>query len=272
MKIDEILPEPVGIIPFLNAGKGPGSFYEDQIPVHLARSRQLPDGLSALVVTADLQGRERFHESGGRPIRLLGEVVPQRLIDEVLPNLGHSDPSNVGVILAGDFYTVPALDKRGGTGDVTSVWNAFGRDFAWVAGVAGNHDLFGPNRETRPSAFASHMHFLDEDIRTIDGLTLAGLGGIIGNPTKPQRRTEERYLAALSQLLAARPHVLILHDGPEGTEQGQPGNSRMNELLVMEPPGLVIRGHAHWSEPFSTTGTGLQILNVDARIVIIEAI
>jgi Icc protein len=271
MKIDEILPKPVCTIPFSNAGKGSGSFYEDHLPVHLARSRHLPDGLSAVVVTADLQGRERFQESGGQPIRLLGEVLPLRLIHDVLPGLGHSDPSQVGVVLAGDFYTVPTLDKRGGTGDVTSVWKAFGQDFKWVAGVAGNHDLFGPNRETRPAAFASHMHFLDEEIRTIDGLTLAGLGGIIGNPTKPHRRTQELYVAALSQLLAARPDMLILHDGPEGTQSGQSGNSWINELLELKPPGLVVRGHAHWSEPFATTCSGLQILNVDARVVIIEA-
>lgn len=272
MKIEEILPKPVHVIPFLNAGKGSGSFYEDQLPIHLARSRQLPHGLSAVVVTADLQGRERFQESRGQPIRLLGEALPQRLIEEVLPDLGHTDPAQVGVVLAGDFYTVPTLDKRGGTGDVSSVWRAFGQDFKWVAGVPGNHDLFGPNRETRPTAFASNMHFLDEEIRTISGLTLAGLGGIIGNPTKPQRRTEECYLAALSHLLAARPDVLILHDGPEGTLHGQPGNSWMNDIVERNPPSLVIRGHAHWSEPLATTSSGLQILNVDARVVIVEAI
>ena len=49
----------------------------------------------------------------------------------------------IGVLLAGDLYTVPALDRRGGSGDVTAVWRAFGDEFSWVVGVAGNHDTFG---------------------------------------------------------------------------------------------------------------------------------
>ena len=41
------------------------------------------------------------------------------------------------------------LDKRGGSGDVTGVWLAFADIFQWVAGVAGNHDTFGPDRIRR---------------------------------------------------------------------------------------------------------------------------
>ncbi|MBL8809552.1 MAG: metallophosphoesterase [Planctomycetaceae bacterium] len=269
MKIDEFLPDPVCIVPFLNAGKGSGGFHEDALPVHLARSRSLPDGVSAVVVTADLQGREKFSEAGGQPIRLLGEVLPQRLADDILPGLGLPNPSDIGIVLAGDFYTVPALDKRGGTGDVSSVWNAFAQRFSWVVGVAGNHDLFGPNGDSRPSRSASHVHFLDGESRTLGNKLFAGLGGIIGNPARPQRRTEDDYLTALDGLLSRCPDVLIMHDGPQGTQKGQPGNPRVNELAELTPPGLIIRGHAHWSHPVSTAGR-LQILNVDARVVIIE--
>jgi len=34
---------------------------------------------------------------------------------------------------------------------------------------------------------------------------------------------------------------------------------------------LVIRGHAHWKQPFVEFENGLQVLNVDARIVILTS-
>ena len=143
-------------IKYLNAGSGRSGFYEERLPIHHARVDALPVGLDAVVVTADLQGRERFQESPGGPPRLLGEALPLRLVQEILPEVGIHDPSRVAVWLAGDFYTVPALDKRGGTGDVSAVWRAFGDEFAWVAGVAGNHDTYGENSKARPR-FPAHL-------------------------------------------------------------------------------------------------------------------
>lgn len=267
-RIVQFEPVPIHEFRFLNAGRGSGDFYEDQLPVHHARVERLPEGLKALVVTADLQGRETFEDSGGRPLRLLGEVLPQRLIEEVLPELGLDDPLQVGALLAGDFYTVPALDKRGGTGDVSGVWNEFRQWFAWVAGVAGNHDVFGDQKKVQPDRF-DRMHFLEGDIAEIDGVRIAGLGGIIGKPTKPQRRTEEDYVRTLTSLLCGHPDILLMHDGPDGLENAQPGNSMIRNLLQEEPPGLVIRGHSHWSNPFAEFSCGLQVLNVDARVVVL---
>ena len=40
-----------------------------------------------------------------------------------------------GAILAGDLYSVPAADMRGGFGDVAPVWRAFADRFSWVTGV-----------------------------------------------------------------------------------------------------------------------------------------
>ena len=268
MKIVHFELAPIHEFQFLNAGRGSGDFYEDQLPVHHARVERLPGELKALVVTADLQGRETFEDSGGGPLRLLGEVLPQRLCEEVLPELGLDDPRQVAALLAGDFYTVPALDKRGGTGDVSGVWNEFRQWFAWVAGVAGNHDLFGDQKKVHPDRI-DRLHFLEGDIEVIDGLRIAGLGGIIGNPSKPQRRTEEDYFRTLSSLLRGRPDILLMHDGPDGLESAQPGNSMMRNLLEEEPPGLVVRGHSHWENPFAEFPSGLQVLNVDARVVIL---
>lgn len=142
MKIKDITP-PLVELPFLNAGRGPGGFYEDRLPIHQAIVDRLPRGLSAIVATSDLQGRERMRKSPTTPPRLLGEVLPDILVSRILPELDVPSEDKFGVILAGDFYTVPALDRRGGSGDVTEVWHAFADEFAWVAGVAGNHDTFG---------------------------------------------------------------------------------------------------------------------------------
>lgn len=268
MKIVSIENQPLCEIPFLNAGRGPGSFYEDRLPVHVAEVTGLPKTLEAIIATADLQGRERFAEAGGEPPRLLGETLPQHLCQEILPDLA-IDPAACGVILAGDFYTVPALDERGGSGDVTNVWRAFGEAFRWTAGVAGNHDLFGT--ACRPSRRLAHnLYYLDDDRITLDGCRIAGLGGIIGNPRRPQRKSEDAYLQSLLSLLAGAVDILVLHDGPDTSSPGFRGSPRVRELLETQAPSLVIRGHAHWSTPLAELPGGTQVLNVDARVAILR--
>jgi hypothetical protein len=268
MKIISFQAEPVFEFRYLNAGRGPGQFYEDRLPVHVARVDRLPEGLAALIATADLQGRERFEDSPGGPLRLLGEALPERLTREVLPALSLPETGRIGVLLAGDFYTVPALDKRGGSGDVTGVWRAFADDFAWVAGIPGNHDTFGEHPGRRPR-FPARMHYLDGDATEISGMRIAGLGGIIGNAARPHRRSEADYLATLRRLLVPRPDLVLMHDGPDGPDPGQRGLSQVREILQESEIGLVIRGHAHWPHLFAEFEAGLQILNVDARVVIL---
>lgn len=268
MKIVEFQSVPVFEFRYLNAGRGPGQFYEDRLPVHVARVDRLPDGMTALIATADLQGRERFEDSPGGSIRLLGEALPERLVTDVLPSLSLRETDRIGVLLAGDLYTVPALDKRGGTGDVTSVWRAFANCFAWVAGVPGNHDTFGEPPQRRPR-FPAGMHFLDGDVTGINGLRIAGLGGIIGRATRPNRRSENDYLATLRRLLTPLPDVLLMHEGPDGPVAGQRGLSQVRVILQEVGTVLVIRGHAHWPQPFVEFPNGLQVLNVDARVVVL---
>lgn len=162
MKILSIQSEPVVEIPFLNAGRRPGGYYVDSLPIYVATVDRLPVGCDAIVATAGLQGRETFpgnkHRRLQNGLRLLGEVLPEYLTDGVLRDLDVT-PERAGVFLAGDFYTVPALDKRGGSGDVTSVWQAFGDRFSRVVGVAGNHDTFGDARVSNPR-FSGNLHFL----------------------------------------------------------------------------------------------------------------
>jgi len=270
MRIIEFESKPFFVLPYLNAGHGAGGFYEEKLPFHEARVDRLPDGLSALIATADLQGRERFEDSPGGPIRLLGEALPRRLIDEILPSLSLHDPGRVGVLLAGDFYTVPNLDKRGGTGDVTSVWSAFAEGFAWVAGTPGNHDLWGESTQCRPRLSAG-AYLVDGEAKEIGGLRIAGLGGIIGKCSRPNRRSEAEYMQLLHQIVQSRPDILMMHDGPCGAAPDQRGLSRACEILRDSEMGLVMRGHAHWAQPLAEFADNLQILNVAERVVILMA-
>lgn len=270
MKILEMAESPLVELRYLNAGRGAGQFTEDPLPVHVARVDRLPRGVSAVVAAADLQGRERFRDSPGGPLRLLGEALPERLLHEVLPLAGVGKGEPVGAILAGDLYTVPALDARGGTGDVTPVWRAFSAAFEWVAGVAGNHDTFGDPPQKRPKLFGN-SHLLDGDVVEVGGLKIAGLGGIIGRPSRPNRRTEEDYVAVLENLILQSPDLLITHEGPCGTHADQRGLERLRGTVAGSGIGLLIRGHKHWETPVAELPCGLQILNVDARVVILTA-
>ena len=67
----------------------------------------------------------------------------------------------------------------------------------------------------------------------------------------------------------AGPHLLVLHEGPDGGEPGLRGKS-----TVRAAPGggrvRVICGHAHGDRPLVTLDFGPQLLNVDARVVLLE--
>ncbi|HUG68117.1 MAG TPA: metallophosphoesterase [Pirellulaceae bacterium] len=227
----------------------------------------LPDGMSAIIATGDLQGRECFRNEGGPP-RLLGEVLPLQLVDNILPQLSLAN-GRIGVFLAGDFYTVPTLDKRGGSGDVCDVWRAFGDQFDWVVGIAGNHDTFGPDPNATPR-FSGKLHYLDHSCVRIDGLNVAGLGGIIGAPNRMRRRTEDDFLRAIEDLLEEQPDILLMHDGPDAPSHGYRGSPLVRQLIELLRPALVVRGHVHWNEPFVELDGGVQVLNVDARVVILR--
>lgn len=260
--------EPHWQIPFLNAGKGQGGYYREMLPIHTAQVDELPEELDAIVVTADLQGRETFDSSRGQPLKLLGEVLPDLLEAKLLPELGF-DSQRCGAILAGDFYTVPLLDQRGGTGDVSPVWQAFGRCFQWAVGVAGNHDLFGD--KLHPSSrIANNVHVLDDDEAILSGLHIAGIGGIIGDPRRKQRKSDQQYRDCLQRRIHDQLDLLILHDGPDVPEQGLKGSPLVRLVLELLPPPLIIRGHCHWPTPLAQLPGGTQVLNVDGRVVILH--
>jgi predicted phosphodiesterase len=185
---------------------------------------------------------------------------------EKIPSL-----ASTGVVLAGDLDVRENLDCRGGSGDVLAVWKAFERRCRWAVGVAGNHDSFGskPRRGIDPGDLRRqpNIHFLDGSMVELDGLKIAGLSGIVGNPRRPFRRRESDYVDAVSKLRQSRPDILIWHDGPEVPQFGFQGNSAVREALEKERSMLVICGHSHWESPLALLNNGTQIVNVGGRVI-----
>ena len=268
MEIIQLPNQPVTTFRFLNAGRKPNNYFVDQIPVHWGQVDQLPDELDALVLTADLQGRECFEDrQHAGPIRLMGEVLHQRL-ESVLEDLGQLSFDKTGIVLAGDFYTYPDLRGRGGSGDVTSVWQSLANHFKWVVGVAGNHDKFGEN--TRPPNWGN-IHFLDGQRKQVSGIQFAGLSGIIGNPQKNFRRERDDYLEVLESIIRDPTEILVMHDGPDGGRPDCRGNPDIRQSIERFRPRLVVRGHCHWPIPLVDLCPQVQVINVDCRVVILTS-
>lgn len=265
MRVLSLEPDCLREIEYRNVA-GKGCVVSARLPVHVGWVSRLPEPLEGLLMASDLQGLEA-PPAAGEP-RLLGHLVAEAMA--ALADSGAIPPrSRVGVILAGDLHALP--HRRGGNGDVRSVWLAFRDHFRWVAGVPGNHDAFGQT----PAEFTEFcrtpgLFYLDGQARHADGLKLAGLGGIIGRPGKPFRKTQEQFLFSLETLLAGRPDVLVLHEAPALPALGLAGVEIVGACLEAYPPTLVVCGHKHWPQPLAALGHGGQVLNVDARVVLLK--
>lgn len=156
---------------------------------------------------------------------------------------------------------MPEANQRGGHGDVTTVWDAFAERFAWVAGVAGNHD------DTRNLRCDARVVLLDTDEVALDGLRIGGVGLIAGNPARPGRRAEDDQLERIEVIASLGVHLLVLHEGPSG-DDGQPGHPLIRNLVEQHRVPLTICGHTHWDEALAAHPAG-QILNVDTRVMVL---
>lgn len=265
MRISNLDPEPFYTIPFLNAARR-GGVVAETLAFLRGRVDALPDGVEALLATSDLQGVAPHPKFGGEAA-LLGEVVAEiyaKLADEGTV----AAVENTGVLLAGDYYSAPGGDKRGASGDVRDVWLAFASEYRWVVGVAGNHDRFGTERERRRFENEPDLHLLDSDVVDLDGLRVGGVGLIPGNPEKEGRRDEEEFYAAIDMVIDENPDVLLLHQGPRG-RRDQRGDVYVRDLLQTGISSLTICGHSHWDDPLAEIQGGPQVLNVDARVVVL---
>jgi hypothetical protein len=203
----------------------------------------LADELDAIVCCSDLQGV--LHG------KLLGVAVAELLVDlaerRVLP-----PSARTGIVLAGDLYSVPAANKRGGYGDVASVWEAFADRFPWIVGVAGNHD-----DTTNVVGLGTHVRVLDGDSVVVDGLCIGGVGRIIGNKQKPGRRdnssgSRTSWPRAATSSCCTRGHTATTAN----TATRQQGNSRRDRerpgpayRVRPLPLGKAARGASAWPDP-----------------------
>ena len=245
---------------YLNASSR-GSTEVERLPIGRGTlSHPLPGDLDALAICSDLQGIVPGPQ--GRS-ELLGKHVAAALA-ELAEGGAIPRAERIGVILAGDLFSVAAANKRGGYGDVSEVWGAFADEFAWVAGVAGNHDDV-----STVAALGEHVHLLDGGVVTLDGLRIGGVGGIIGNPRKPGRRGEADQLRTIEHVIGQGLDVLVVHEGPHGGD-GQRGNPMIRALIDAGAVRFTVCGHDHWRAPLASHDHG-QILNVDGRAIVLIA-
>jgi len=225
-----------------------------QLPFYKARVTALPEGLEAIVAVSDLQGREKDQ----RHNRLVGEAVAEELA--LLTELNEI-PSIGCVLLAGDLYDYPDCRKMGGTGDVTSVWNAFASISPQVIGVHGNHDT------VHEQSLVAHVSILDGHVQAMGNMQVGGVSGIIGREDKNQRKSKQQFIAALQSALKDITQVLLLHQGPNDPYLQQKGEPLIRDFLEHQGSALVIFGHCHWSTPLIDIGAN-QVLNVDQRLFV----
>ncbi|WP_338540362.1 metallophosphoesterase family protein [Paenibacillus tundrae] len=304
MRIITLQEHPIETFGYLNAVPG-GEVQAAQLPIYLGTISGLPKGMDALIVSSDLQGivplpyvREDAKITADSDVHispdissqdertlnmdedcLLGEMLPDyvRLLLEVeMPEI---DPNRVGVLLCGDLYA--RRGKRGASGNPVPVWLAFRDAFGWVAGVDGNHDLTdeaGAHRLHSDTA----IHYMDAPVvinasLPLDGLAssaasqplrVAGLGGIIGRPDKPNRLPEKQYLQSLNKLLKQQPDCLLLHQSPGIAELGLKGEALIRQALEAGSETVVFCGHTHWQTSLVQLNNGTQIVNADSKLFI----
>jgi 3',5'-cyclic-AMP phosphodiesterase len=254
-------PERLAVIPYQAAGRG--RVENVQLVVQRLRVDTLPVGCRALLAAGDLQGIAPS-PLGGDPV-LLGVALADYL--HIWADYGLiPPPDQVGVLLTGDLYSAPSADRRGASGDVTDVWLAFAAaGCQTVIGIAGNHDEV---TAAQLAGLAPGLVLLDGSSHRFGGRTVAGVGGVVGDPARLMRRTEKDFLALVEAAAAPRPDVLLLHEGPAGNTPRQPGNVAVRALLESRPPALTLCGHVHWDEPVASLGGG-HVVNVDARAMVL---
>ncbi|MEZ4427740.1 MAG: hypothetical protein R3A51_08655 [Nannocystaceae bacterium] len=228
---------------------------EAVITTLFGRVDALPGRLQGLVLTSDLQARER-----GGAGRAIGVALAEQLVG-VCRGRGLA-PSRVGVVLAGDLYTAATLERRFGVGDVSDVWDAFAARFAWVTGVLGNVDRL-------PPAARKRHRLLEGDAITLDGLRIAGVGGIIGDARMENRRPQEVVEREFASALRGAPDLLVLHEGPSVPGVGLPGSDVVRRAL-RDFTGVVVCGHCTWPRPLAAV-RGATVINTDGRCVVLTA-
>jgi Icc-related predicted phosphoesterase len=255
LRIEAIDELPISELHYLNARRGGGTAVE-RLPILRAQISTLAGEIDAVVACGDLQGIVPRPELATLLGVAVAEALEELAFDGILP-----PAERTGIVLTGDLYSVPEANERGGYGDVAEVWRAFAERFAWVVGVAGNHDDV-----SRVPDLSDNVHLLDGEVVELDGLRFGGVSGIIGTKAKPGRRPEAAQLELLDRVVASGVDVLIVHEGPHG-DADQKGNAAIRSTIESLVP-LTLCGHCHWMNPLAELDGG-QVLNVDARVLVL---
>lgn len=85
------------------------------------------------------------------------------------------------------------------------------------------------------------------------------------------RREEDEQLERIASVIAIAQEcdIVVLHEGPHGDDD-QRGSAAIRELLDASAVPLTVCGHCHWDNPLADAERG-QILNVDARVLVLQA-
>ena len=153
-----------------------------RLPFHRAWATGLPDGVDALIVTSDLQGRE-----DGGANRLMGVPVAETLM--ALVGEG-TIPQPQAAFLCGDLYDYPDCHKRGGTGPVDEVYEAFAGLTPQVLAVHGNHDELA-----EPEALPTTVQLLDGGFATQPDCALVASAASSGTPGVTSGGMRRRFWA-----------------------------------------------------------------------------
>lgn len=246
VRIIQIDEKPFHAVSYQTSGRK-GVIRDAELPFYHATATGIP-GDQPLLFTADLQGR------------VDGCLLGVHLADEIrmLVEFEMMKPPT-GIALAGDLYDHPDLAKLGASGEVDEVFDALA-PIAPLVGVLGNHDRLA-NSSERPEV-------IDGSILEWNGLNVGGVGGIIGDSKRDMRRGAEGFEKILKPVLAKRPDILLLHQGPSGDES-QRGSPGIDAMLPTGRSMLVVCGHCHWPTPLAQRGQ-LQVMNVDARVIVVS--
>ncbi len=240
-------PKPFHELRYLNASRR-GRAEVARLPFHRGRIK-LPDGCDALIIASDLQGMAS--PAWGEPAALLGVAVARAIED--------LDLGRVAVILAGDLYSVPEANKRGGFGDVSSVWDAFAEFCVFVTGVAGNHD------DVSRVSTLSRVQVLDGDVVTFRQTRIGGVSYIVGNDEKKGRRSEAVQLENLHPAKDA--DILVLHEGPFVDDE-HAGSPAVRDALLDANVPLVICGHRPWRRTLVDFAQHTRVINAHERVLV----
>lgn len=249
-------------LPYQSIQRG-GLMKPAQFPLHRGQfEKDLDGGLIAIFALSDLQG----HDVTAHNPRLLGPALVDRFVELADGGL-IPDPKQSIVLLCGDLFALRT--RRGGTGEIRPVINAFAAAFHTVLVVLGNHDLLQHCRALN-NGIAKNARILDGGVVHVGGISIGGLSGVIGKPGKANRRPESEQIASLEHLLAQSPDILMLHEGPSDPDTGLEGHIGIRRSLVDSRfGGVVLCGHPHWDEPLKMVG-GVQVVNLDHRGAIFE--